>query len=165
MSAPTPLPSALELRELLEGLVGRDVNVTVRGRGVDPARGLGATVAEYVDDQMQLVALVAAELELAAAAGSAIGLVPAKEVEASVRYKELSASQIENFGEICNVLASLFNVDDAPHLRFTTMHVPGAALPADVGQWVTAHVARLDLDAEVVGYGSGALSIVVVPRT
>lgn len=165
MSAPTPLPSALELRELLEGLVGRDVNVTVRGRGVDPARGLGATVAEYVDDQMQLVALVVAELELAAAAGSAIGLVPAKEVEASVRYKELSASQIENFGEICNVLASLFNVDDAPHLRFTTMHVPGAALPADVGQWVTAHVARLDLDAEVVGYGSGALSIVVVPRT
>lgn len=165
MSAPTPLPSALELRELLEGLVGRQVNVTVRGRGVDPARGLGATVAEYVDDQMQLVALVVAELELAAAAGSAIGLVPAKEVEASVRYKELSASQIENFAEICNVLASLFNADDAPHLRFTTMHAPGAALPGDVAQWVTAHVARLDLDVEVVGYGSGALSIVLVPRT
>jgi len=164
MSAPTPVPTPLDVRELLEGLVGRDVNVTVRGRGVDPARGLGATVAEYVDDQMQLAALVVAELELAAAAGSAIGLVPAKEVEASVRYKEMSAVQLENFGEICNVVASLFNVDDAPHLRFTTMHQPGAALPGDTAQWVTAHVGRLDLDVEVAGYGSGTLSLVVVPR-
>lgn len=164
MSAATPVPTALAVRELLEGLVGRDITVGVRTRGIDPGRGLGATVAEYVDDQMQLAALVVADLELAAAAGSAIGLVPAKEVQASVKYKELSAAQIENFGEICNVLASLFNADDAPHLRFTTMHQPGAALPGDVGQWVTAHVARIDLDVEVAGYGSGAIGVVIVPR-
>lgn len=160
----TPLPTALDVRELLEGLVGRDVDVSTRARAVDPARGAGACVAEYVDGQMQLAALVVTDLELAAAAGSAIGLVPAKEVEASVRFKELSPAQVENFSEICNVVASLFNADGAPHLRFTTMHAPGAGLPGDVAQWVTAHVARLDLEVEVTGYGRGGLSVVLVPR-
>ena len=71
----TPLPAALEVRELLEGLVGRDFDTKTGGPMVDPAKG--ACVAEYVDDQMQLAAVIAADLGLASAAGSAIGLIPA----------------------------------------------------------------------------------------
>lgn len=157
----TPLPAALEVRELLEGLVGRDFDTKTGGPMVDPAKG--ACVAEYVDDQMQLAAIVAADVALASAAGSAIGLIPAKEVEASIKYKEMSGAQIENFSEILNVMASLFNADGAPHLRLTTVTPPGQAPASDVQKLLMAYVPRLDLSMEVQGYGAGALSIVVAP--
>ena len=157
----TPLPAALEVRELLEGLVGRDFDTKTGGPMVDPAKG--ACVAEYVDDQMQLAAIIAADLGLASAAGSAIGLIPAKEVEASVKYKEMSAAQIENFSEILNVMASLFNVDGAPHLRLTNVTPPGQALAADAQKLLMAYVPRLDVTMEIPGYGGGALSVVVAP--
>ena len=43
--------------QLLEGLVGRDFDTKTGGPMVDPAKG--ACVAEYVDDQMQLAAIIA----------------------------------------------------------------------------------------------------------
>lgn len=158
----TPLPSALEVRELLEGLVGRDFDARTGAKMVDPAKG--ACVAEYVDDTMQLRALVVADIALASAAGSAIGLIPAKEVAASIKYKEMSQAQVDNFTEILNVMASMFNADGAPHLRLGNVSVPGVALPGDVAEHVMSYVPRLDVTLEVQGYGSGDLSVIVLPE-
>lgn len=163
MSAqPTPLPPALEVRELLEGLVGRDFNALTGAAMVDPDAPGGAVVAEYVSDQMKLAALVVADLPLAAAAGSAIALLPPAGVAESVEFGELSIPQFENFSEILNVMASLFNVEGAPHLKLSSVHAPGSPLPNDVAPWVKAYVPRLDLEIEVAGYGEGTLSVLVL---
>lgn len=163
MSAiPTPLPAALEVRELLTGLVGRDFDALTGGEKVDPQAPGGAVVAEYVNNSMQLAALVVADLPLAAAAGSAIALLPPKGVAESIKYAELSLPQFENFSEILNVMASLFNAEGAPHLKLTTVHAPGAVLPNDVSPWVMSFVPRLDLSISVAGYGDGALSVLVL---
>ena len=163
MSArPTPLPAALEVRELLTSLVGRDFEALTGAAMVDPSAPGGAVVAEYVDDAMRLAALIVADLPLAAGAGAAIALLPPAGVSESVSLGEISIAQFENFSEILNVLASLFNGEGAPHLKLSAVHAPGQALPTDVAPWVMSYVARLDLELSVQGYGVGTISILVL---
>lgn len=161
MSA-TPLPSALEVREVLEGLLGREVDVLTGGPMVDPGAPGGALVAEYITDQMQLAALIVMDMPLAARSGAAIALMPSSASESDVDAQEISDVLLENAGEILNVLASVFNPEGAPHLRLNAVHAPGASIPVDVAPWVLAYVARLDLECDVSGYGTGGLSVLVI---
>jgi len=158
----TPLPSALDVRELLEGLLGREVEVATGGPMVDPGSTDGALVAEYVSDQMQLAAIVVMDVPLAARSGASIALMPSLASENAVGAGELTDVLLENAGEILNVMASLFNAEGAPHLRLSAVHPPKAALPNDVAGWVLAYVPRLDLECDVSGYGPGNLSVLVV---
>lgn len=161
MSA-TPLPAALEVRELWESLLGRDVDVATGGSMVDPIGEGGALVGVYVDRLTRLSALVLLDLPLAARLGAAIALVPAGGAEAAIEDGRLSAALSENAGEILNVTAALFNVGEAPHLKLDAVYAPHDPLPADVAQWVLAYVPRLDLDVTVSGYGPGRASLLVI---
>jgi hypothetical protein len=157
----TPLPSARDVRELLAGLLGRDVEVTTGGAMVDPAAG--ALVGVYVDRQLGLRALVLLDAPLAAYVGAALGLVPARTAAEAAELRALPPALAENAGEVLNVTASLFNAEDAPHVRLDTVHeTPGEPLPADVATWVHAYVRRVDLTVAVDGYGSGAWSLLVL---
>jgi len=158
----TPLPSALDVRELLEGLLGREVAVATGGPMVDPGSTDGALVAEFVSDQMQLAAIVVMDVPLAARSGASIALMPSLASENAVGAGELTDVLLENAGEILNVMASLFNAEGAPHLRLSAVHPPKAALPNDVAGWVLAYVPRLDLECDVSGYGPGNLSVLVI---
>ena len=64
--------------------------------------------------------------------------------------------------EILNIMASLFNLEGAPHLRLYATYAPREAMPADVQKWVLAYVQRLDMELTVAGYGSGNISVLVV---
>jgi hypothetical protein len=162
MSDQTPLPSALEVRELWESLVGRDIDVTTGGPMVDPVLNGGAMVGVFVDRLMKLSALVLLDLPLAARMGAAIALVPQRAAETAIEEETLPVALSENAGEILNVTASLFNVGDAPHLKLDAVYAPREPLPADVAQWVLAYVRRLDLEVEVAGYGKGCTSVLVI---
>lgn len=162
MSAQTPLPAALEVRELWEGLIGRDIQVTTGGPMVDPVLNGGALVGVYVDRLMKLSALVLFDLALAAHLGASIALVPATTAQAAAVEESLPPALAENAGEILNVTAALFNVGEAPHLKLDQWYAPREPLPADVAQWVLAYVRRLDLEVTVAGYGSGVASVLVI---
>ena len=159
----TVLPSAQEVRELVEGLLGRDVQVLTGGRIIDPAEPGGAMIGSYVDRLLRLRALVVLDLALAARVGAAIGLVPNRVSEADVADLELSDALAENAAEVLNVTASLFNAEDAPHLRLDAVVQPGQPVPHDVARWVKAYVPRLDLTVHIAGYGDGAVSVLLVP--
>ncbi|GIG30420.1 hypothetical protein [Cellulomonas marina] len=162
MSDANPLPNAKEVRDLLESLVGRDVEVATGAAMVDPNAALGALTGVYVDARMTAQALVLVDGGLAAYLGAAIGLVPARTAQAAVADGDLPADLAENAGEVLNVTASLFNHDDAPHLKLDRVHGKGERLPNDLAGWVLAYVRRLDLEVSVAGYGSGNLSVVVL---
>lgn len=162
MSDASPLPGAAAVRDLLCGLLDRDVDVLSDGVMVDPAADAGALVGVYVDARLRLRAVVLTDLALAAYLGAAIGLVPAAVAHQAVELRMLPPALAENAAETLNVTASLFNADDAPHLRLDTVHLPGEALPADVAQWVLAYVRRTDLAVSVPGYGRGRWSLLVV---
>jgi hypothetical protein len=162
MSAQTPLPSALHVRELVEGLVGRDVQVTTGGAMLDPAAEDGTLVGVYVDDRRALTAVILLDLPLAAYVGAALGLVPVRVAADAVAEGILPAALSENAGEVLNVMASLFNAEGAPHVKLDVTYEPRDALPADVAAWVLAYVRRTDLDMEIGGYGPGRFSLLVL---
>ncbi len=154
------IPPAKAVKDLLQGLLGRDVTVSP----ADPlkAADLGKTaVAVYVDDKLKLSAVAGLDLRLAANVGAAIGLVPPGGALACVEDNELSPMIAENFTEVCNVLTTLLNREGAPHLKLHQVFLPGQDAPGDATVRLLALGARLDLDVAVTGYGSGrfALSI------
>jgi hypothetical protein len=156
MTAMSAIPTAKAVKDLLEGLLGRTVEVT----GAEPAGTADlatAFVASYVDDSLRLSAVAALDLSLAAYVGAAIGLVPLGGAAACIRDGELSPMLAENVGEVCNVLTTLLNQDGAAHQRLYRVHRPGQQAPADVGRQLVALGARLDLDVRVAGYGAGRL--------
>lgn len=158
----TPLPAALDLRELLESLLGRQVDGEVVTRPVDPHKHPGAMVGAYVDDQLQLRAVLLADLALTAHAGAAIALMGPRVAEDVISSELLTPVLYDNAAEILNVAASLFNAAGAPHVRLYEAYAPREVLPPDVDKWVLANVARLDMELTIAGYGSGRCSVLVV---
>ena len=117
MSELTPLAGAVEVRDLLESLVGREVDVLTGAKGQDPAKGDGCLVGVYLDDTQQIAALVLLDVAAAAYLGGALGLVPVKMAQQAVNHGGLPAGLLENASEILNVLGSLLNAEGAPHVR------------------------------------------------
>src|SRR3954471_9366158 len=74
---PIELPPPMVVRNLLEDLLGRDVDVVVGDAWAPLPRDM-ATTAEYVDDRQTLRAGVLLALPLAIFAGAAVSLVPAR---------------------------------------------------------------------------------------
>ncbi len=159
---PTPLPPALEVRELLEGLLGRDVDATVGTAAVEPHVHPGAVVGVYVDDTLQLRAIVVVDVPLAARIGAAIALMPPQAAATAVEQELLTPTLYDNTSEVLNVAASLFNVEGAPHVRLYEAYAPRETLPPDIARWVLAYVRRLDMTVDVRGYGEGNLSVLAL---
>ncbi|RYV49347.1 hypothetical protein [Pengzhenrongella frigida] len=161
-SIDTPLPGALDVREVLEGLLGRDVDVTTGGAMVNPTADDGAMVGIYVDNYLKLAAIVLFDLPLSARLGAAIALVPSAGAEYAIEEGALTQALFDNSSEILNIAASMFNAEGAPHLKLDRVYAPGDPLPADVAQWVLAYVRRLDLTVTIKGYGEGRVSALVI---
>lgn len=164
MTAPrqTPLPAALEVRELFAELLGRDVDAITGTGPVEPHTHPGAVVGVYVNDLLKLSALVVMDMPLAAWAGAAIALVPPATARTSVETELLAPALFDNTAEILNVASSLLNADGAPHLRLYETYAPREVLPPDVQKWVSSYVRRLDLELHIAGYGGGRMSILVI---
>jgi len=162
MREQSPLPSAKDVRDLLEGLLGREVQVRTGAAQVDPASDAGALVGVYVDRMLRLRALCLLDVPAAARVGAAIGLVPSAVADDSALGDFLDPALEENAREVLNVVASLFNAPDAPHVRLDTVVSPRDPLPHDVQPWVRAYVPRNDLVVDVSGYGPGRLSVLVL---
>jgi hypothetical protein len=162
MSTPSPLPSAVEVRELIADLLGRDVVATIGSGAVDPRQPPGGVVGTYVDDALQLKAIIVLDLELAAWMGASIALLSTEIAAEAIETGALTPVLYDNVAEVLNISASLFNLDDAPHVRLYASYAPHESLPADVSKWVLAFVRRLDMKLEVAGYGAGRISVLVI---
>jgi hypothetical protein len=162
MSDTSVIPGALQVRNLFEDLLGRDVTVT-------PGQPLviddlpTAVVAVFVDAGHQIYGVIGMQLSLAANAGAALGLMPAGAAEDAVADKQLNPTIAENVGELCNVLTSLLNREGGPHVKLHQVVYPGTQLPTDVQAHLMAMGRRLDLMIEVSRYGKGKLSLSLAP--
>lgn len=157
-TATTELPTAKDVRDLLEGLLGKDTDFSDGARLTDAT---AAMVGVYVDDQLGLRALVAMDIGLAGSVGAAIGLMPPGGVEDSIEDGELLPVQGDNAAEVLNVMAALFNVGDAPHLRLYGHYGPKTAPPDDVVPRLAALGGRVDWKVGLKGYPGGQLSVVL----
>lgn len=157
----TYLPAPKEIRDLLTELLGREV-------AVSPSAPLAATprnpctVGVYVDDSLQVVALVVTDLPLSAYVGAAIGLVPVGGATQAIEEGALGETLRENLYEVLNISAASFNAEGADHVRLYDVHHAGDALPPDILARSLTLGRREDLAVDVQGYGSGRIAVVLV---
>jgi len=155
------LPDRKAIRDLFEGLLGRDVEIgDATPVTFDHPRPV---VATYVDDNYKLTTVAVMDLQLAANAGAAIALVPKGGAEAAIEDLRLPPNLFENAAEILNVLAAPIGDHAGVHVKLSSTFAPGEAVPPQVEAVAVTLGAREDVTLDVAGYGSGRLSIVRVP--
>ena len=157
----TELPPNKAVKDVLEDLLGRDVDVRL-SRDRTPLSPEHLTMeAVYVDDQMGTRAVIITDLPLTAYCTTAIGLVPPARAESAIELGGLTDALVENISEVFNIMASLFNRRGAPHVRLYAWYPPGEPAPADIADLTAAYIGRTDLDIDISGYGAGQLGIVI----
>lgn len=154
MTTTTAMPDAKAVRDTLQDMLGRDVEVSpgVPALAADLVR---AALAVYSDDHYHLAAVLGMDLQLSAWSAAAIGLIPAGAAEDCVADRQLSQPLRENALEVCNVVGGLLNRDGHPHVRLDKLYYPGETPPNDAASRLLALGNRLDLVIKVHGYGSG----------
>jgi hypothetical protein len=153
------LPGRKEIKDLFEGLLGREVAVT-DGRPVD----IGIpkpVIASYVDDDGHLRAVAVMSFGLAARSGAALALIPKGAVEVAEEDRVLPPNLFDNAYEICNVLAAPFGDAMGSHLRLQEAYPPSEPVPAHLLGLAAQVAAREDVDLDITGYGVSGLSLVV----
>jgi hypothetical protein len=155
--APAVLPAPKDVRDLLEGLLGKDVAVSP---GEPVSLNDGAAMALYVDAQLAPTAVCLVDVPLAVWCAGALALLPRGGLEDAVDDGELSDMHLEVLHEVVNVAAALFNAAGVTHSKLHRLYAPGESVPADLA-CLAAAFNRLDLAVEVAGYGRGAMSIVL----
>ena len=153
------LPAPKDVRDMLAGLVGRNVTVSP-GAPVTPSPSRPVAVAVYVAPDMSVNALCLLDLGAAAYTAGGLALLPPGGCQDSVEEGELSALQVEALHEVVNVLSALYNVAGAPHSRLHKLYAPGEEVAGDLVGMLAGYN-RIDLDVEIQGYGKGSLSLVV----
>jgi hypothetical protein len=153
------LPDRKDIKDLFEGLLGRDIDLT-EGSPVD----IGIpkpVIASYVDDGGRLRAVAVMGFGLAARAGAAIALVPKGAADAAEEDRLLPDNLFDNASEICNVLAAPLGDAMGDHLRLSATYAPTEPVPANLLSIASQLAAREDVVLDITGYGKGELSLVV----
>lgn len=153
------LPSEKAIRDLLTGLLGKDVDVLPDDPvSVSPIDRF--TVAVYATDKLRTAAVVVCDLALSAYLASALSLLPPRGAADAISGGVLSEEMEDNLHEIYNVGSSLFNSGAGPHVRLYRVYQPDDELPGDVRGWLTGRGGRVDLTVDVPRYGQGRLSVI-----
>src|SRR5690349_5055269 len=157
-----PMPGQDKVRDVLADLMGR--TVTVARTDVIPVEVEGpgpAALADYEADGGAIGVLCVADLRLTNALGAALTLVAPAAVDEAVERLRIDDPTFDNFREVVNVLTSLFNTTDTPHVKFREVHRLPADLSAETVQLLDAPRGRRDFDVNVEDYGSGRLSVFI----
>jgi hypothetical protein len=154
------LPAAKDVRDMLSGLVGKEVSVSP-GAPVTPEPNRPVTVAIFTAPDMSVNALCVMDLGASAYTAAALALLPPGGAQDAVEEdKELSPMLLEALHEVVNVLSALFNTPGAPHSKLNKLVPDGDDVPGDIAGML-AGFNRLDLAIEVPGYGKGGISLVL----
>lgn len=159
MTLAVPLPTDAHVRDLLDGLVDKQVAVheealpVLRGRDVH-------VVGCYVEDGGSLRAAVLTDLALGACLGAALALVPVSRVQEALSTGAVPPDLADNTREVLNVAASLFNGAEA-HLKLDRTWVAPESVADDVAAFLRGPLRRVDLSVSVTGYGSGVLALLM----
>ena len=157
--AEAALPSAADVRGLLNGLFDRPVTVHEEPGPVLPGRGVHV-VGSYVEDGGRIRALVMCDLTLGCVLGAALALVPMPRVQEALDAGSVPLDLADNTQEVLNVAASLFNSADA-HLKLRAVQVAPEPVSDDVVGFLRGAPYRVDLTVEVPAYGTGVLVLLL----
>jgi hypothetical protein len=153
------VPAPKNIKDLFEGLLGRDVSL---GDGVPVPLDARPrpTTAVYVNDNHALSAVALMDFPLTAYSGAALALLPKGGAEDAIDEKDLPPTLLENAAELLNVLAAPVGDASGVHQRLHQTFGPDQLPPSDVSAWSARLGSRLDVELDIKGYGKGTLSVV-----
>jgi hypothetical protein len=153
------VPAPKHIKDLFEGLLGRDVSL---GDGVPVPLDARPrpTTAVYVNDNHALSAVALMDFPLTAYSGAALALLPKGGAEDAIDEKDLPPILLENAAELLNVLAAPIGDASGVHQRLHQTFGPDQLPPSDVSAWSARLGSRLDVELDIKGYGKGTLSVV-----
>lgn len=149
------LPTTKDFKDLVEGLLGRDVTLSDSSHRI--TEDDQTVVGVFVDGLGRIAACAGFDVPLAVFLGAAVALTPPGGAQDMAADGEITAMVAENLFEIFNVASALFHNDSDDQVTLGGMYLPGQALPPQAAAWLSTPTGRLDLDADVAGYGSGRL--------
>ena len=117
--------------------------------------------AIYDDDQGNIGALCACDIRLASYLGAALSLIPVAQAEESIQSGVIAEMLMENFHEVLNVGAGLFNSPETPRLKLREVVVPPDFPPAEAVMWANEADERSDIQIDVPSYGIGTITLFV----
>lgn len=150
------IPTDEQIAEMLTALLGREVSCHWSpGTHQLPDAG---RVAVYRDDAEIPVAVAVADVAFICRTGGALVMVPTKGVQENVEQGEIPDQLGDNFGEVVNIMASLLNSDDTPHVRLTTIHGRDERSDDPRAESILAEPSRRRVfDVSVEDYGRGRI--------
>jgi hypothetical protein len=154
----TPQIRPLALAKFFESLLGRKVTANASA-ALLPKPANVEIVAEYCNDQGAIGALWVCNLALGCGLGAAFAMLPAQGAAEAAKKGKFEGAHAENFQELANVLASLFNRAGTAHLNLRKVHAPGSPLPPEVSAAVPVLTGQLAVELAVAGYSGGRLTL------
>lgn len=156
-----PVPIQEAVGEFVNALVGRGCaasKVTPTSIERDGSRILAA----YRDTHGTVLAVTVADLDFAAGTGASLGMIPANAAHESAAAGVLEDTLFENYQEVANIMMSLLNSPNSPHLALDGVWASDAAdVPDEVWALVEEPGKRREFAVTIEGYGDGHLGVIV----
>lgn len=159
------LPAPAEVREVLHGLVDREIALAPSTPLVPSSRSV-CTVGAYQDAAGSIRAVAVLDRALSVGLGAALSLLPSHEADAQLESTlggaPLDEELGENVEEVLNVLASAFNAVEGVHVKLAAFHPAGGELPRETRMLCYSLGRREDHAVTVERYGGGRLALILV---
>jgi hypothetical protein len=155
------LPANKTIKDLLEGMLGRDVALDPSAERMSPIDAVGGLVATFCDDASNLRVILGWSIDAGAYVGCCLGLIPAGLAKEMIAEKAIRTDAVENLAEVSNVMAATFDHPQNPHVRMNQTYHPTGSAPGELTRYMFTHAERVDLELNVKGYGSGKMSLVL----
>lgn len=150
------IPSDEGVQQMITMVVGDEASVDQTADSMWDGFG---HIAQFVDDDDEVVGLCLADMPLSAALGAGLSMIPPAAAHEMVEEQELTPIARDNLYEVMNMLSSLFMNDQTPHLKLSTVE------PRDEGEddpgknlLTENEFSRVDFLIEAGKYGRGRLT-------
>ncbi len=152
------LPIEREVADMWRQLLNRPVRVK-RHPNAQISERNAAALALYRDRAGALVGVVAADLELCAAAGAVLSLFPPTAVKAAVRDGQLPEGIWDNLVEVFNVSSRFFHAASKDFVHLDAVLRAGEAPPREDRRAMRTARQRASYAVDIAGYGAGVMGL------
>jgi len=151
-----PEPSAIS--ELLESLIGASPSLK-EAEEMDISRETLSALASFVLDDGSVKILWVCDYRSVIYIGSALAAIPSETAQSNITAKKIPDNVMENFHEVLNIGASLFNDPELPHISLGEVVMSTDDIPENIAVLVSNPAGRVDYTVDFPDYGEGSMSI------
>lgn len=155
------LPIQEMIRDLANDLLGTPTTVVKSYQDI-ATLDVGAVVSYRDDDGAMAIAGVF-DKDIVGVLGGALTMVPQSTLDEARERDELPDNVVENFWEVTNILASMLNRPDSPHVVQADRHRSIDEIGDDLRSVIDGPAKVRTFQVEVEGYGSGRMALYSAP--